>query len=191
MDQLLDLMHAHDLRHLVDVRRYPGSRRYPQFSREHLETVVSAGGLSYRHEPELGGRRQPLVGSLNTAWRNDQFRGYADYAATEPFRTALDRLVMESAAEPTVIMCAEAVPWRCHRRLIADYLAVRGHQAIHIIGPGRVEVHVLNTDAVERADGVLIYPGTLEGQLDLLGDQVDASGARGIPGKQKPRRRPG
>lgn len=148
---------------LVDVRRFPGSRRHPQFSREALARSLEAAGIAYRHEPDLGGRRDPAPDSPNVAWRNAGFRGYADHMASSEFAAALQRLL--EAPERTAILCAEAVPWRCHRQLIADALVARGARVLHILGPGRHEPHALNPDAVVGADGTVIYPGRGQGAL--------------------------
>lgn len=168
-EQLLALMVEFDLRCLVDVRRYPASRRHPHFGKEPLETNLAGAGIRYVHESELGGRRRLQPDSPNTAWRSDGFRAYADYMATPEFGAALKRLEDRARERRTAIMCAEAVPWRCHRQLIADALVTRGHDVIHILGPGRVEHHRLNPAARRRADGTLVYPEPVElqGELDL------------------------
>lgn len=145
------------MRLLVDVRRYPGSRRHPQFAREALSRALEAEGIGYLHEPDLGGHRRPREDSPNTAWRNDAFRGYADHMAGPEFARALDRL--RAAPPRTAVMCAEAVPWRCHRQLIADALVARGVEVRHILGPGRVEPHALRADARVGEDGRVTYPG--------------------------------
>jgi len=139
LDELIQLLREHDIERLADIRRYPGSRRYPHFSRENLARTLP---IAYVHMPELGGRRKPLPDSPNTGWRNEQFRAYADYMATPEFASAIDALLASN--QRTAIMCAEAVPWRCHRNLVADELTRRGHEVIHIIGPGSSQKHVLN-----------------------------------------------
>lgn len=166
LEELESLLREHDIARLVDVRRYPGSRRHPHFARESLAGALPSIGVEYVHAPELGGRRDPCRDSPNTGWRNASFRAYADYMMTEAFRTALDALLGSSAA--TAIMCAEAVPWRCHRNLIADALVARGVQVVHILGPGQSSVHELNPMARLRGDGALIYPADDAGQIDLL-----------------------
>ena len=125
-----------------DIRRYPGSRRYPHFSRESLAQSLP---ITYVHVPELGGRRKPLPDSPNTGWRNEQFRAYADYMATPEFAAALDMLLDSDVR--TAIMCAEAVPWRCHRLLISDALVARGVEVRHILGPAPAQPHVLTAGA--------------------------------------------
>jgi uncharacterized protein (DUF488 family) len=147
IEELLGLLAEHAVETLIDVRRFPASRRHPQFSREALAASLAAAGIAYVHEPDLGGRRQPLPGSPNTAWRVAAFRGYADYMGSEPFAAALGRLLGSAARSRAVMMCAEAVPWRCHRRLIADAATAAGAEVLHILGPGRVERHQLDANA--------------------------------------------
>jgi len=141
---------------LVDVRRFPGSRRYPQFGKEALRAGLAAAGIAYRHEPDMGGRRDPRPDSPNTAWRVAAFRGYADHMASPEFRAALERL-WAPAPGPAAVMCAEAVPWRCHRQLIADALVARGVEVVHLLAPGRRQAHVLNPAATAAADGSVVY----------------------------------
>lgn len=167
VEELIGLLRAHGVERLVDVRRFPGSRRHPQFGRETLESALGAAGISYAHEEALGGRRPVLAGSPNDAWRNRGFRGYADYMGTAGFAAALDRLIDGARKARTAIMCAEAVPWRCHRNLIADALTARGVEVRHILGEDRAEVHALNVHATVLPDGRLIYPG--DAQLRLPG----------------------
>jgi uncharacterized protein (DUF488 family) len=159
IEELLALLEENGIRLLTDVRRYPGSRRYPQFSRQALEASLRAAGVDYQHEPDLGGRRAPRPDSPNRAWRVAAFRGYADYMDSPEFRRALERLIAHGEARPTAILCAEAVPWRCHRRLIADALVARGIPVLHILGPGRLDPHTLNPEAQVLPEGRLVYPG--------------------------------
>jgi len=140
----------------VDVRRFPGSRRHPHFGKEALRAGLVAAGISYRHEPDLGGRREPRPDSPNTAWRVAGFRGYADHMASREFQSALARLVAEPHV-PTAVMCAEAVPWKCHRQLIADALVARGVEVVHLLGRGQRQAHVLNPAAALLGDGALVY----------------------------------
>ena len=153
LDELIRLLREHDIQRLADIRRYPGSRRYPHFSKESLEQSLP---IEYIHVPELGGRRKPMPDSPNTAWRNEQFRAYADYMGTPEFAAALDKLFDSELR--TTIMCAEAVPWRCHRNLVADELTRRGIEVIHIIAPGSAKQHVINPMA-RVVEGRLEYPG--------------------------------
>lgn len=155
--ELLELLLAAGVELLVDVRRFPGSRRHPQFGREALAASLAEAGIDYRHEPDLGGRRAPRPDSPHTAWRVAAFRGYADHMETPEFAAALARLEEAAAERPTVILCAEALPQRCHRRLIADTLVARGHEVVHLLAPGRSEPHALHPDARVLANGRLIY----------------------------------
>lgn len=145
--ELLELLGAAGVERLVDIRRFPGSRRHPQFGQEALAASLASAGIDYRHEPDLGGRRTPRPDSPHTAWRVAAFRGYADHMDTPEFAAALARLEEAAAERPTVILCAEALPQRCHRRLIADALLARGHEVVHLLAPGRAEPHVLHPDA--------------------------------------------
>jgi uncharacterized protein (DUF488 family) len=146
------------IRTLADVRRFAGSRRNPQFSRDAMPPALAAAGLHYWPLPALGGRRKPLPGSPNTAWRVEAFRAYADYLADPGYIEAREALMAHARGEPTCVMCAEAVWWRCHRRLIADDFVARGWTVLHLMAPGKAEPHVLNPDA-RMVDGVLRYPG--------------------------------
>ena len=145
LDELVALLREHGVGRLADIRRYPGSRRYPHFSRESLQRSLPAVGIEYAHFEDLGGRRKPAPDSPNTYWENDQFRAYADYMATREFASAVDRLL--DSSRPTAVMCAEAVPWRCHRNLLSDDLVRRGVEVIHIIGPGQTQRHTMNEHA--------------------------------------------
>jgi uncharacterized protein (DUF488 family) len=147
------------VRRLVDVRRYPGSRRHPQFSRDALRASLESEGIEYLHAPELGGRRTPLPDSPNTAWRSASFRAYADHMASEEFRSWLARLIGWAPGGDTAVMCAEAVPWRCHRQLIADALVARGVQVMNILSQGRADPHELNPMGRIAPDGSVTYPG--------------------------------
>src|SRR5207245_2192175 len=133
IDIFLSLLEENQIKLIADVRMFPGSKRYPQFGREALAKSLGEHGILYEHFPELGGRRKPKADSKNTAWRNEAFRGYADYMETEAFSAGVARLLESAAASRTAIMCAEAVWWRCHRSLIADFLKDRGEHLIHIL----------------------------------------------------------
>lgn len=166
--ELIELLAEPGIERLADVRRYPASRRHPQFSREALAPALVEAGIEYRHAPALGGRRRPSPGSPNGAWRNESFRAYADHMASEEFRAALAELERDARARRTAVMCAEAVPWRCHRRLIADALTARGWEVIHLIAPDRADLHELHPDAVVDGDR-LTYPAPAERQRTLFG----------------------
>jgi uncharacterized protein (DUF488 family) len=141
------------------VRRFPGSRRYPHFNSEALSDALKGVGIGYRHFAGLGGRRSTrAAGSPNTAWRVEAFNAYADHMDTSEFQTALDELVAEASMARIAVLCSEALPWQCHRRLIADALTVRAWTVRDIIGPGKVERHALTPFARVR-DGRLSYPG--------------------------------
>jgi len=144
---------------LVDVRTAPGSRRMPHFARASLQVALPQRGVEYMHMPELGGLRKPRPDSANTGWRNESFRGYADYMQTADFWHAIGRLRTLGADKTTAIMCAEAVPWRCHRSLIADALTVEGVEVRHITGKGRPAAHRLTPFAFV-VEGHITYPGT-------------------------------
>ena len=151
LEELTELLRQHEVTLLVDVRTIPGSRRMPHFSRAALASALPERGVEYVHLPELGGLRRPRPDSPNTAWRNASFRGYADYMAEHGFQHALERLIDLGRDRHLAIMCAEAVPWRCHRSLIADALLVRGIEVCHILGPGSAQAHRLTPFArVER-----------------------------------------
>jgi uncharacterized protein (DUF488 family) len=157
IDEFISLLKESQIKLLVDVRAFPGSKRYPQFNKEALAKSLSAHGIRYEHFPELGGKRKSRPDSRNTAWRNASFRGYADYMETEQFQKGIERL-LEVAVEagPTAIMCAEAVWWRCHRSLIADYLKARGREVLHVLGANKVEPHPF-TSAARIVNGELSY----------------------------------
>jgi uncharacterized protein (DUF488 family) len=161
LSELVDLLRGEHVTLLVDVRRMPHSRRHPQFEAAALERDLPVAGITYRHVPGLGGFRKPRADSINTAWREAAFRGYADYMQTPEFVAQLDMLIGEATAAPTAIMCAEAHPRRCHRGLLADALLARGLTVLHILGPGRVQTHAL-TSTARVVEGQITYPGEPE-----------------------------
>lgn len=165
-DEFLALLQSQDIQRLVDIRRYPGSRRYPHFHAAALAKDLSLAGIGYEEKPTLGGRRTAQSDSPNSGWKNASFRGYADYMQTEEFETALDELMSLGANERTAIMCAEAVPWRCHRSLVADALLVRGWDVAHIMSPSQVRPHRLTTFAQVQS-GRLVYPASLDSSPTL------------------------
>jgi uncharacterized protein (DUF488 family) len=161
IDIFLSLLQENGIKLVADVRMFPGSKRYPQFGREALARSLSGAGIRYEHFPELGGRRKAKPDSKNMAWRNESFRGYADYMETEDFRNGVTRLVeLAQESGPTAIMCAEAVWWRCHRSLISDYLKARGAEVLHIFDRGKVEPHPF-TSAARIVNGQLSYGSLL------------------------------
>ena len=142
---------------LVDVRRFPGSRRYPQFGQARLFEALAEAGIRGVWREGLGGRRAPRKDSINTAWRNESFRGYADYMQTAEFAAEINWLMGLPELDATTVMCAEAVPWRCHRSLVADALVVLGVEVLHITGSGAPSPHQLTPFA--RVEGKRIsYP---------------------------------
>ena len=159
LEDFIAMLRANSIGLVADVRLLPGSKRYPHFNREPLAHSLGAHGIGYEHFPELGGRRKPSPDSHNLAWRNAAFRGYADYMETPAFRAGIDRLDALSAGTPTAVMCAEAVWWRCHRSLIADYLKARGVEVIHILAAGKIQLHPF-TSAAQIVDGRLSYTGS-------------------------------
>ena len=157
VEEFVDLLKAHGIRRAVDVRTVPRSRRNPQFGIDVLPESLTAAGIDYVHMPSLGGLRHPRPDSTNTGWRNASFRGYADYMQTAEFEQALEELTALAREQPTAIMCAEAVPWRCHRSLIADALTIRGVTVKHIMSPTSAQPHRLTPFA--RMDGTRVtYP---------------------------------
>lgn len=172
MGEFLELLKAHGIQQLADVRTIPRSRHNPQFNTEALARSLAEAGLSYRHSAQLGGLRKPRRDSINLGWRNESFRGYADYMQTDEFWEALKKLMAESRllsfspAHPgraetrpfrVAIMCAEAVPWRCHRSLIADALMIRGWEVRHILSAAEATPHQL-TSFAKIGNGALTYP---------------------------------
>lgn len=167
-DEFLGLLQEHGIERLVDVRRFPASRRHPHFAGAAMAEWLSAAGVAYVHEVDLGGRRKGGEGSPNTAWRVAGFRAYADHMNSPEFRTALERVIESARKQASAIMCAEAVPWRCHRQLIADALTARGLEVLHIFGPGRAEAHRLNPAARIIDGDRLIYPALQGDQIQLF-----------------------
>lgn len=160
IEEFIRRLEAFEIKLLADVRSFPGSRRYPQFNKENLRSSLAAAEIEYVHLPELGGRRRARPDSINMAWRNESFRGYADYMETEGFQTGISKLLKLATQQRTAIMCAEALWWRCHRSLISDYLKVKGNEIIHIIGDGKSETHPF-TSAATVVKGELSYRGML------------------------------
>jgi uncharacterized protein (DUF488 family) len=143
IEEFVRLLRGSGAEHLLDVRRFPGSRRHPQFGKETLPARLREEGIGYSHLPGLGGRRQPLPDSPNGGWRNTSFRGYADHMDTPEFREDFERLVGLCGRERVCLMCSEALWWRCHRRMIADALVVRGFPVEHVLGEGSRQAHEL------------------------------------------------
>jgi len=156
IDELVDVLRAYDIELLVDVRRFPGSRRLPQFNRPTLEPALASHHIYYCWLESLGGRRRANASSVNVAWRNDSFRAYADYTATEEFASGLFELLMLARGLRTTLMCAEVLWWRCHRRIIADVLTSLGATVVHIRDAAESEVHHLAAPA-RVVGGELVY----------------------------------
>ena len=152
------ILDVHEIAVLVDVRSFPGSRRYPQFNKEKLKESLAAGGIRYHHSLALGGRRRPNPKSKNLAWKNASFRAYADHLESDEFKQGVKELLEVAAKERTALMCAEALWWRCHRSLIADYLKSRGWEVLHIATEKQAEVHPY-TSAARIVEGWLSYEG--------------------------------
>ena len=155
-EAFISLLRAHRIETLADVRLLPGSRRFPHFNSEALAASLSQAGIEYRHFRELGVRSKSSPDSQNMAWRNESFRGYADYMETPEFQRAAEELAACAARRRTAIMCAEAVWWQCHRALISDWMKVRGVEVLHILSENKAEPHPF-TSAATVTDGQLSY----------------------------------
>jgi uncharacterized protein (DUF488 family) len=156
--EFIDLLRAHQIAILADIRTIPGSRRNPQFNRAELSEALQRAGIKYTHLPRLGGLRKSIgPQSPNQAWRNASFRGYADYMQVEEFTAGLEELLKLASRGPLAMMCAEAVPWRCHRSLVSDALLARGICVQHITGRGHASPHEMTSFAAVRAAKVT-YP---------------------------------
>lgn len=154
--EFLELLAANEIEALADVRRHPGSRKYPHFNQAELEASLPEAGIEYELFERLGGRRRARKDSINTVWQNASFRGYADYMETEQFNEGIERLLQLAGQKKTAVMCSEAVWWRCHRSLIADYLKAAGNTVEHIIGLEKTEIHPF-TQPAQVEDGKLFY----------------------------------
>ena len=151
------MLEAHGIQQLADVRTIPKSRRNPQFGQDQLAAALEQHGIRYIHLPGLGGLRHARKDSINTGWKNASFRGYADYMQTPAFADSVAKLIELAGPAPTVIMCAEAVPWRCHRSLIADALAARGIEVEHIFSATSRKSHTYTPFARIEGESVT-YP---------------------------------
>ncbi|MBV8054091.1 MAG: DUF488 domain-containing protein [Deltaproteobacteria bacterium] len=160
IETFLSLLAQHEIALLADVRSFPRSRRWPQFNYDELKALVEGTGIWYEWFKELGGRRHSsLRDSSHTAWQHAAFRSYADYADTAEFAAGIERLNELAVARRSAIMCAEGLWWRCHRRIIADHMAVRGWQVRHIMPDGKLAAHVL-PDFARVAEARIIYDGS-------------------------------
>lgn len=147
LEGFLALLHSHDIQRLADVRSFPGSRKYPHFSQDALASALREDGIEYEWMQELGGRRRPRPDSRNLAWRNESFRGYADYMETPAFQDAFLALLNQIEQSRIALMCAEAVWWRCHRSMISDQLCVRGVEVVHILDEKQSRIHPMTSPA--------------------------------------------
>jgi uncharacterized protein (DUF488 family) len=169
--EFIDLLHEVGVDCVVDVRSIPRSRTNPQYNADVLPQSLAPEGIAYRHLRALGGlrpRRKAQSPSANTLWHNQSFQNYADYAETEAFRAGLDELRTLAQTHRCAVMCAEAVWWRCHRRIIADYLLTAGIPVGHVMGPGKIEPATLTPGAQIMADGSLVYPAAEPEQAELF-----------------------
>jgi uncharacterized protein (DUF488 family) len=157
-DAFVALLARHGIALLADIRSVPKSRRHPHFDTDALARSLPDRGVTYVHLPRLGGWRHPAANSPNGAWRNESFRGYADYAMGDEFAKGMAQLRELAAAQPVAMMCSEALWWRCHRRLVADRLVVAGDTVCHISSDGHASAHQLTSFAVVGADGQVTYP---------------------------------
>jgi uncharacterized protein (DUF488 family) len=163
--EFIELLRSNGVAQLLDIRTIPKSRHNPQFNSEALAASLHAARIRYVHMKELGGLRHARKDSINLGWRNASFRGYADYMQTDEFVTALNRTIELAAAHPTALMCAEAVPWRCHRSLVSDALIVRGIRVLEIVSAAEPKEHAL-TPFARVAGARITYPGDQSSLLD-------------------------
>jgi uncharacterized protein (DUF488 family) len=166
-EELVGVLKSYGVETVVDIRTIPRSRRNPQFNRDELQARLPAEGLEYIYAKDLGGLRKPLKESPNDAWHNDSFRGFADYMQTDKFQAALNWLIEQADKKRTAIMCAEMVPWRCHRSLIADALLVRGFDVVEIFDEEKSRPHELTSFAAVN-DGKVTYPASNLGLSDSV-----------------------
>lgn len=169
LDEFIGLLRSCGITRLVDIRIAPGSRRHPHFGGEALARSLAEVEIQYVHRKDLGGRRRAKADSPHVAWRSESFRGYADYMESDAFRLALDQVVEHARTETVALMCAEAVPWRCHRQLVADALTARRVDVIHILGPGQSQHHALSPFA--RLEGSRVI-------YDVVGDLFQGNRGR-------------
>lgn len=154
--EFLEMLHSFDIKMLVDIRSLPGSRKFPQFNKESLAITLDEAGIQYMHLAELGGRRKVKKDSKNNRWRNDSFKGYADYMETQAFENAIVRLEEIALDQTTAYMCSEAVWWRCHRSMVSDYLKAKNWTVLHIMAIGKVQEHHYTEPAI-IVDGNVVY----------------------------------
>lgn len=141
VEEFIDMLKSFSIKVVADIRRFPGSRKYPHFNKEQLEAELKKCEINYTHIEGLGGRRKARIDSKNIRWRNESFRGYADYMETEEFENAVSMLEIIALKQPTAFMCSEAVWWRCHRSMVSDYLKAKDWIVLHIMAIGKAEEH--------------------------------------------------
>lgn len=141
IEVFLSMLQSFDIKTVVDIRRFPGSRKYPQFDQENLKNSLEKAGIQYIHLVDLGGRRKADKDSKNTVWKNESFRGYADYMETEAFAKGVEQLEQIALKQATAYMCSEAVWWRCHRSMVSDYLKAKGWNVLHIMNIAKFQEH--------------------------------------------------
>lgn len=169
MNEFTELLKLNAIELLVDVRRFPGSRRFPHFNKGKLESSLNNAQINYKHIEALGGRRgKPSPGSANSGWKDDGFRAYADYMNTDKGQTAIELLLNYFSKYTTALMCAEALPWKCHRQIIADILVAKSYTVYHIMDHSKLEEHTLNPMAKIMDNKTVIYPEKPE-QSTLFG----------------------
>jgi uncharacterized protein (DUF488 family) len=167
IEELIGMLQEAGVACLVDVRAFPASRRHPHFGRAVLEKSLPAAGIRYAWEGQaLGGRRKPSAQSPHAALRHPAFRAYAEHMTTDEFRRASERLLAIADATPAAVMCAERLPWQCHRFLISDFLVAGGNEVVHLVNPGKRQAHRLNPVA-RRGEGGLVYDGDAQPRLDF------------------------
>jgi uncharacterized protein (DUF488 family) len=156
LEEFVAILQSFEIELLADIRSYPGSRRYPHFNKEVLQKSMPEYGIEYIHLPGLGGRRKAKPDSKNTAWRNEAFRGYADYMETDEFKSAIEELENLAAKKRTAYMCSEAAWWCCHRSMVSDYLKIKGWKVMHIMALQKSEEHPFTAPA-RTVQGMLFY----------------------------------
>lgn len=161
LEKFLQILEAHNIKLVIDVRRFPASRKWPHFNAAALAESLPAKGITYAGMPELGGRRKARPDSPHTAWRVEAFRGYADFTDTREFREGLEKVMALARERRAAVMCAEALPWRCHRSLIADALAARGWEVIDILSEKEARPHKLPDFARVEGERVVYDGGVL------------------------------
>lgn len=154
IDEFIKMLQSFGVKHLVDIRSFPGSKKFPYFNKENLEVSLKENGINYTHIKELGGRRKVQKNSINTRWRNESFRAYADYMETESFQKGIAQLETIASKQTTAYMCSEAVWWRCHRSMVSDYLKAKGWKVLHIMSIEKVEEHPYTSPARVIGDQV-------------------------------------